>query len=127
MHVAAGGHLHAMICEAVCEDATQAIQEHGPDSSEARKAVDGGCKAWEQWVSAPVAGTADALSRYQAWLQGLPEGLVRAVPDRIPKVSLPHGASPEPRHCMHERHAGAPAVLPRVPHASRHRVAAAAR
>lgn len=102
MHVSAGGHLHALICEAVSEHAAQAILGSGADSAAARGAVDDACKAWEQWVTAPVAGTADALARYRAWLQDLPEQVTRPVPDRIPKVrprdSAPCSARAVPLH-----------------------------
>lgn len=89
MHVAAGGHLHAMICEAVVEHAAQTIEQNGSGSDEAKAAVEGACKAWEQWVTAPVSGAPEAMPQYQEWLQGLPEGLSRPVPDRLAKVLPP--------------------------------------
>lgn len=87
MHIAAGGHLHALICEAEGEHATAAIEAHGGDSAEAQQAVAAACTAWERWATAPVIGTADALAGYQQWLTALPDGLKREVPDRIPKVT----------------------------------------
>lgn len=89
MHVAAAGHLHAMVCEAFAEYAAEAIEAHGADSMAARDAVQAACVAWEAWVAAPVAGGDDAMAGYQGWLQGLPEALTRPVPDRMTKVR-PH-------------------------------------
>eukprot|EP00892_Ulva_mutabilis_P011035 jgi/Ulvmu1/8303/UM042_0008.1 len=86
MHIAAAGHLHALICETEAEFAAAAIEASGADSAEATQAVDAACAAWERWATAPVIGTADALTGYQEWLQGLPDGLRREVPERIPKA-----------------------------------------
>lgn len=111
LHIAAGGHLHAMICEAETEHAAAAIEAHGAGSAEAQEAVSAACDAWERWATAPVIGTADALDGYRQWLQALPDALRRAVPDRIPKVTLPPRMPLPARHPSHQQHACSPCAF----------------